>query len=346
MDITIRQADLESDRELIINTLFRYLTPLSDGRRFDWLYRNNPHGQTRVWIATDIVNDITVGVASAFPRRMYLGGREELGWVLGDFCIKNQYRTLGPALQLQRACLAELDSSAIPFCYDFPSASMMAVYKRLRVNPFGQMLRLAKLLRVDRKVREIVKIPAVAHGLSAAGNILLGLWDDGPRDSGTLTMSLHGGECGEEFSVLDREVSGRYGVCIQRSTEYLNWRYRANPLCRYELLTARRDGTLLAYAVFTSAGEDASLVDLFGVEDPTVISDVVNTVVVLLRDRGVVTVSAPMLETHPWIPLLHRLGFRARETSPVVVYVSPGSQSKRSIIEGENWFLMHGDRDS
>jgi hypothetical protein len=346
MNIDIRQADLEFDRKLLIETLLRYLTPLSDDRRFDWLYRNNPHGEARGWIAIDRDNGAIVGMAGAFPRRVYVEGREKLGWVLGDFCVDDQYRSLGPALRLQRACLAEVDSGAVAFCYDFPSVSMMAVYRRLSINPFGQMLRLAKPLRIDRKIGEVIKTPVVARELSAVGNFLLTLHDSRPRDSRALTMSLHEGHCGEEFSALAREVGSRYGVCIQRSAEYLNWRYLGNPFCRYELLTARRDGALLAYAVFTHAGEDATLVDLFAVDEPRVISRLVDGVVALLRKRGAVTLSAPVLESHPWVPLLQRLGFKAREARPMIVYAPPCPSSKRSVFEGSNWFLMHGDRDS
>jgi hypothetical protein len=344
MALVIRPADLALDKELIIDTLFQYLTPLSDARRFDWLYRGNPHGQARTWIAIDTDNHTPVGMASAFPRRFSIGGREELGWVLGDFCINDQYRSLGPALQLQRACLGAVDAEAIAFCYDFPSQPMMAVYKRLHIDPSGRMLRLSKPLRVDREVRKFVKKPAVVRGLSLVGNLFLELRDRIPRNRNTLTISLHEGNCGEEFSRLAQEVNGQYGVCVERSAAYLNWRYLANPLYNYELLTIRHEGMLLAYAIFTHGCEDTILVELFGIGNPSVIANLVYGVVALLRERGLVTVSLPIWESHPWVPLLRCLGFQVREASPVITY--PYSQSTRSRFEGLDWFLMHGDRDS
>jgi Acetyltransferase (GNAT) domain len=345
MKIIVRQAHLEADKNLIVDTLYRNLTPLSDSRRFHWLYRNNPYAPPRVWFAIDADKSAVVGMASAFPRRIYVEGREVLGWVLGDFCINDQYRSLGPALQLQRACLAEVDSRTMAFCYDFPSSSMMAIYRRLGIQSCGRMVRLALPLRVDRKIGQFVKNAAVVRGLSVAGNLLMALSKPKPSDSRTLTVSPHSGNCGEEFSILARKMASRHGVCLQRSAEYLNWRYVSNPLYRYELLTARREGSLTAYAVFTHIGEDATLVDLFGDEAPSAISGLVSRVVDLLRERGVVTVSVPISESHPWLPLLQGLGFKPRETSPVVVY-APYFPSEHSLIEGITWFLMHGDRDS
>ena len=346
MKVAIRLADLKSDKRLLIETLLRFLTPLSDDRRFSWLYENNPHGRARAWVAYSADDDTVVGMSAAFPRRMYLNGHEEVSWVLGDFCINDAYRSLGPALMLQRACLAAVDSREAAFCYDFPSASMMAVYKRLHIYPCGQMVRLAKPLRVDRKVKGLIKSPIVNSALSNAGNLVLRLSERKRRGDSTLTLSPHKGYCGNEFSDLARKIGNRYGACIQRSAEYLNWRYLENPLHRYEFFTARRKGMLLGYAVLLHEGEDAMLVDLFGVEAEVVLSALIGHVVALLMTRGVQTLSAVLAEAHPWRALLERQGFKAREESPMIMYAPSDTESGAGTMKNQNWLFMHGDRDS
>ena len=344
--VTVCSANLNADRELLIDAFTRYLNPLYDARKFDWLYHENPHGEARAWIATDPGHNTIVGVAAAFPRRMYIDGHEECGWVLGDFCIHEQYRSLGPALQLQRACLDAVDTALLPFCFDFPSARMVAVYKRLRIDAREDMLRLAKPLRVDRKVTEVVHNHALAYSLSAVGNLMLALRDSSPTHTSAVTMSLHHDKCGEEFSELDREMSGQHRVAIQRSADYLNWRYLANPLYTCEILTARHHGALIAYAIFEQTDEDATLVDLFGIENPTVIRSLVEEMVVILRKRGVITLSAPILASHPWVALLQQMGFKTREACPLIVYGSPYFYAKYNAAKGLSWFFMSGDRDS
>lgn len=346
MSVTVRSADLKTDRELLIDTLTRYLNPLYDARKFDWLYHENPHGEARAWIATDTSHHAVVGVAAAFPRRMYIDGHEEGGWVLGDFCINEQYRSLGPALQLQRACFEAVDTGLLPFCFDFPSARMVAVYKRLHIDAREDMLRLAKPLRVDRKLMEIVHNHALACSLSAVGNLMLTLRDSSPTPTSAAAISLHHDKCGEEFSKLDREMSSRRWVAIQRSADYLNWRYLAHPLYTCEILTARHHGALVAYAIFEQTAEDATLVDLFGIENPTVIRSLVETMVVILRKRGVITLSASILASHPWVTLLQQMGFKTRETCPIIVYGSPYFHAKYNAAKGLSWFFMSGDRDS
>jgi hypothetical protein len=346
MSLVIRPAHLESDQELLVDTLICHLNPLYDSVRFNWLYKNNPHGPARAWLMSDTTNSTVVGMAGAFPRRVYIGVREATCWVLGDFCIHEHYRILGPALQLQRACLADMHPETVAFSYDFPSASMLAVYKRLHIDPLGNICRFAKPLRIDRKIEELVSVPLLVSLMKWVGNLALAFPDRSQRDTGELTIVLHEGWCGEEFSVLARDVGGQYGVCVQRTAEYLNWRYVENPLVCCEILTARRHGVLVAYAVFTQSGEDAMVMDLFGVQDRQVISTLVESLIKLLRKRCVTTLSAPLFESHPWMALFQRLGFRARETSPVVIYTPPGASPDGSSLQGMDWFFMYGDRDS
>ncbi len=346
MKVVIRHANLQSDRQLIIDTARRFLTPRSDDCRFSWLYESNAHGRARVWFAHSADDGEIVGMAGAFPRRIYIENREETAWVLGDFCINDRYRSLGPALALQRACLVEVDAGAVAFCYDFPSKSMMAVYKRLQILPFAHILRLAKPLRVDRRLKKLVKSQTFNRVLGVASNFVLKHTEKTFRGDGALDVSLHAGDYGGEFSDLARRIGGRYGVCAQRSAEYLNWRFVKNPLHQYELITARRGGALLGYAVFLHEGEDAMLVDLFGVDDEAVVNAVMAQCIALMRTRGVQTVSAALIETHPWRLLLERHGFKVREVSPMVIYVPSNSASGAAIIREPKWLFMHGDRDS
>lgn len=342
MSITIREADLGADGESIANALRAYLTPRADQGRFDWLYKRNPHGTVRVWLALNGGGQV-VGTAAAFPRRLYIAQEEKTAWVFGDFCVADSYRSLGPALELQKACLAAADNARIPFCYDFPSRGMLAIYQRLGLRPSKQMIRLAKPLRLDGELGKVFRNRYLVKTLAVPANFVLSVLNNKEFTDGTVTFGLHEGRCGEEFSSLAREIGGQYGICVQRSAEYLNWRYLSNPFCRYELLTARRTDNLLGYAVFYEAGQNATPVDLFGINQKDLIRGLIQSLLELLRQRGLMVVSVPIIESHLFRPILEQLGFRVREASPIIVY-EPGQSLKPR--EDLNWFLMHGDRDS
>ena len=121
MSARIRTANLEADRQLLTGLLSQNLSPAAVGRRFEWLYLENPHGPARAWVATEPGTGRGIGAAAAFPRRLVVDGEVRLGYILGDFCIDPQHRSLGLALQLQRTCLDQLGSVPLSIAYDFPS---------------------------------------------------------------------------------------------------------------------------------------------------------------------------------------------------------------------------------
>lgn len=344
--VAVRPADLDADAGGIIKLLSGNLNPAYDHARFEWLYRRNPDGIARAWALVDTGTDDLVGTAAAIPRRMFVAGREELAWILSDFCVAEPYRALGPALQLQRACLAPVTAGEIGFCYDFPSAGMMAVYRRLRIAPLGQLRRFVRPLRVDAHVHQMIGSRVLACGLSAIGNLLLARaagGGGGPRD---LQLSLHRGDCGAEFSALAREVGRGGGVCVLRSAEYLNWRFRDNPFQHHEILTAHRHGSLLGYAVIAVGSGASAIVDLCGLPDPGIIRALANGASALLRARGASTASVSLLDSHPWVTLVTRLGFRPRDACPAVSYVPTSSVSRVRDLTPAAWLLTQGDRDS
>lgn len=320
----------------MVRTLQQYLNPQADERRFNWLYFECPYGRARTWVAREGAAEI-MGIAAAFPRHVYTPDGRAMVWVLGDFCIAPRHRSMGAALQLQRACLAGLGEDA--GWYDFPSASMAAIYRRLGVEPQHNLVRMAKRLRVDDKLATRLGNRALARILAAPVNLLLRARVRQQVARG-LVVDLHAGSFGAEFSALADAVGAGNGVCVRRSAEFLNWRYRAHPLVRYEALAARRKGALLAYAVFACTDAEMRIVDLFGSVEPETITGLITTLGELALRRGLHVIHAPLLAPEPLVGLLRSLGFWVRDSAPVMIGHRPSAQGC------EAWFLCDGDRES
>jgi GNAT superfamily N-acetyltransferase len=341
----IRRADIEKDRALITEFLSGYLSPAADDDRYEWLYCKNPGGLAQAWLAYEPETRQVIGVAAAFPRQMRCDGTEVLGHVLGDFCIHPDYRSLGPALALQRQCLEDLtDNDAGPI-FDFPSASMLAIYRRLRIETPDTMIRFAKPLRADRLVNRLIPGKIAARGVSAVANLGLRLRDFSSRHKSAWKIAEECIPCGEEFTMASRQWSRRTGICVARTAEYLTWRYVLHPQRRYHLCTARKDGRLCGFLVYDLAGEDAVIVDLL-TEEEAVMTALLGETAETVREKGVNTLSAPFLSSHPGRELLENCGFRARETSPVVLLSLRDASKRRENGTKKQWYLTHGDRES
>jgi hypothetical protein len=340
MSIVVRSANLQTDEQLIIDFLAQNHTADSNQQRFNWLYRSNPAGEARAWIAFDSETSANIGVAAAFPRLMCIGNGKELAWVLGDFCIVRGHRSMGPALQLQRACLAGLDAERGAIYYDFPSETMTAIYRRLGISQTSCMVRLARPLRVDKKLRSVVRQPQLARVLASVANMSLTLRDRGFRLPPGLMISGQQSACGNEFTQLAQKLGSATGTCVQRSAGYLNWRYRQHPFLGYEIFTLHRNRSLVGYAIANLEGQHLNVVDLFGEQET--ISLLMRSVVSIAQERKLETVTTSIVALHPWAKILRTLGFRQREKYPVVI--SNGRED--SMEKSDGWLLMHGDRES
>ncbi len=263
---------------------------------------------------------------------------------MGDFCIHPEYRSLGPALALQRRSLEDLCEAGDGFVFDFPSESMLAIYKRLGIGTSEKMVRFGKPLRADRKMEQWLPSKMAARSLAVAANAGLRLRDLGRRRRHFWTIAEESAPCGEEFTAAARQWSRRMGICTARTAEYLNWRFLQHPRKRYHLLTARAAGKLCGYLIYEMTGEDATVADMLAEEDAACQALLMETIAEMRR-HTVKTLSALLPSSHPARTLFERCGFRAREASPVILLQISG-RIRLENSAANHWYLTHGDRES
>jgi hypothetical protein len=346
MAYSVRPAKITGERAALTAFLSTHLSPNATDDRYEWLYCKNPAGMARVWVVCDSESKQIIGVASAFPRLLYKSGKEATGYVLGDFCIDPNHRTLGPALALQRISLDTLLGGEADFVYDFPSTAMLAVYRRLHIEPQEQTIRFAKLLRANRRVEAKLHFRLAARSLAVVASTGLKMLDLTLRRSGGSAIQVETSPCGQEFTHAALRWSRDGEVCVARTAEYLNWRYRAHPQRRHEMLTARNGGgKLCGYLVHHRDGENSAIDDLAGDSD-AVRRDLVIETIALARNQQVQTLSAPWLAAHPGRQILESCGFRPRESSPVVLMTSVQAGQRTANKSIPSWYLTNGDRES
>lgn len=344
VNIIVRPADLERDASLLIAEIQTHLNPLCDQRRFDWLYVQNPHGRARVWIAEDRDSGQVVGTCAALPRYFYVHGQELLGCVFADFWVHAGYRSLGPALQLQRACLESVRSGDFALAYDYPRKGMVAVHKRLGIEVQDNLIRYTKLLRFDECLEKRIPVPWVVRMLARIGNPVLPLLERRLPNADGYTVAKEESRCTGEFTELAVRVSERHGVCVFRSAEYLNWRYHDHFHQCHEFVVARRgNGQLAGYAVFVDHGRNGQIVDLFGDDDPALISALLHGVATLLRSRGRYSVSISVLASDRRSSTVQHMYFAARGSDPLIIYWGTGRAGSSQSESREVYFFMYGD---
>jgi hypothetical protein len=201
---------------------------------------------------------------------------------------------------------------------------------------------MARVLRTDRRIAKKLKSKPLGRMLSSAANAALAIAGGSLQIQSGISVEVHKGRCGPEFTDLACEVADRLGNCVHRSAEYLNWRYLDRPLRKYEILTARRRGQLEGYLIFERSDVDATVVDLFGKGSAEIRKDLIRGMIALLKPLGCETVNAAILASHECRTELQSLGFRPRESSAVVLLSAPNRGNQNT----GKWLLLDGDRES
>jgi hypothetical protein len=352
MPIIIREADPQTDRQAMQDCLRRNRTRYEEDEifeaRFDWAYRDNPHGPGKAWLAIDQNKNQVVGFTSAFPRKVRVNDQLLTGWNCADFSIDQEYRTLGVAMKLRRAAKDCVDRGEFDFLFAHPNQRMLAVHEKVGHQAIGKMVRYAALLRLENKLETLTGNKLAANALAALGNPILHLVTPGRARTGQYDFFVkEETSFGAEYDRLFELASARHRVIVQRDSGYLTWRFLQNPLYRTHSLRMQRGHELHGYALFYEAQGAAHVMELLVEGQQAEMQVLLRALIHHLRKAGLSSVSLRLHDLNPWLEPAQHLGFRYREdaTSTVMAYARVSSSYAATILEGKKWFMTVGDRD-
>ena len=338
MSVSIVEANVERDLEMMHATLNANRTRQATIDRFRWLYLSNPDGRAKAWLAVDDKTGETAGFTAVFPRRIRPAGTSApvMAWNCGDFSIHQKYRAGGVAVKLRRAAREGVDRGDSPFLYAHPNDRMLPVHMRVGHKTLAQMVRYGKVLRANTGIKAV-------DGLSSAVLRFAGL--DVVAGRGADVELVSSWPSAVELDALDDRTRGRMGTALVRDGAYLSWRFQQNPFEPVELLRARRKGLLTGYLTFVVRGGHCSVKDWIG-ENAADRDALFACLLAELRRRAVTRVSVIALETHPDLPRLRQFGFSKRpDASTAVVYAAETYAAKAAVLDPSAWYMTVGDRD-
>jgi hypothetical protein len=340
MSLAIRPASAADDQEQMVELHHRNLPDRLEGR-FEWRHFANPAGPAWSWFLYEKSNGAVVATTSVFPRYMFVDGKKVVCGQVGEFVVDARYRSLGPAVMLQRATFEPVDSGAIAICYDCPPHDQgMSTFKRLGMQPNAEVFRYALPLRSDEFLRKKLGNGPWAKPAIATANLLLNakFSTRGNRSMQGIEISAFDEVFGEEFTQLDQSVSSSGVIRASRSAELLNWRYRKIPRCSYLTLVARRAGELVGFLTALNCGGRVGIGDVFGHQFVDVSVTLIDALVSLCRKERASLLEGYSAEGGPWKAAFLKLGFARRErVARIVGYENPAVGGKEMLNSGICW---------
>jgi hypothetical protein len=338
-----RPAVLPAERERVLAVWEGTLGEHSRmSAKFGWFYEQSPTGmplaQLLEWRAAADSGAQVIGVATAGRRQFRCGSQEMPAGVLVDMAVRPEHRTLGPALQLQKALLAE-SLRSVDFVYGFPNPKAAPVFQRAGYQRLGKMQRHVRVLRASGYLGR--RLPAtVARLLAPFADFALrvrielqAMLARAPRLEWGSVEDL--GRCPAAF------VPRGNSLCGARSAEFLAWRFSKTHSANAHFSVLARLPAGDAHWVVEDQGKVLQVRDC-----SSLLLDAASAGAwrALFRDaarRGIHSVSFECLAAASQLDVLKSLGMVVRSDRPVFW---SGFRPTQQAVAAE-FFLTSADED-
>jgi GNAT superfamily N-acetyltransferase len=348
MAYTVIRANLESDQEQILKLWERNSLDIPQGR-FSWVYRLNPAGQAICWMLRDTPRNAMVGAAVVLPVDVRVSGQIRRAGIAVDFVVDKAYRVLGPALLLQKAVISTCEEKGFDFLYGYPNSLSVRVLLRAGFKTAGSITWLTKPIRTRRWLEESTGLSLIPSLLAKPFDLAL-RWRSKEaryRNPGHYSCSVLSA-FDERCDALWAAARDHYRVAVERTSNYLNWRYARSPLRKYSIFALEQhpSGNLLGYIVSYDTPGKAHIVDLVSL-DYSVTFDALMSEYLLWQERqGQESVSMVYFGGETLADRLKAFGFIKRPTDDrMLVYAGASSPLWTFLSSQDHWHMMEGDTD-
>jgi GNAT superfamily N-acetyltransferase len=326
----------------LIRDLYRAVRGANRPEAYDrWRYLASPYGSAPGTLA--VAGDRAVGFYVLWPAPLAVGASEIAGAQSMDTMTHPDFRGQGIFVALAQACFEIARGRGMRLLYGFPNReSFPGFVRRLDWTHAGDVPHWVRPIRPSCH-------PRVPAPLGPLADAVARLWPEGRRGDHDVVV---GAIDARRLVPLAGERDAATTCRVARAAPWLAWRYAGAAAQDYEQITAAKDGTIRAAAVWGMQNDSwgaardgrAHLVELLGA-DPRARQAALAHVIARARARG-----AWLLETVSNDPAtaenLRRAGFVSHRKAPLIVRVLGTGSFAPDPRDARLWRIHGGDLDT
>jgi len=347
INYTITEADVTKNREDIFPILERNLEGAS-AQRYEWNYENCPYGKARCFIAKDDSSGLFVGSTALFPRKMLVKRKPEYVGIAGDFAVDKKHRAYGPALKLQHEIQSRIIDIGFKFVYGIPNILSRKLFLRIGYEEIGRLERFIKILKTEYKFKHYLHLLIQSKILSRIMDFFIKISSKETWHKKRFHYSVETPEYFDNrFDVFWEKVANQFTIIGERTSTFLNWRYKQSSYQQYKIfciLDEKKE--IAAYIVYYLKENMCHIVDMLFVGSEDVIDSLLAEFSIFLRSKGIGSISVfyfgkGLLEKNLKEFNFHRV---KKEDKHVMIYC-PKLSSELYLMDKKNWYFFEGDND-
>ncbi len=268
----IRPARPEDDAQslALFNRAFKATV---EADYWDWKYRQLPYGEPIISVAVSADGNI-VGHSAILPQYVNLSGRRLAAGQCVDSFVSEEHRSQGVYIALAEHTYRAAHDAGIRILFGFPTAKVLPIkLAKLSFLRAGTLSHYRMRLAIRSEVARRLPSATLANGL----DMLYRAWQGSRLSAGLRSMetavaglslqrSRQVPACYEAFW---KRISPTLPLSVWKDSDYLSWRYDANPKPLFEYVWVTRRNEAVAFAVVFRDGEEARLCELMALDhDP------------------------------------------------------------------------------
>ena len=322
---------------------------------FRWKNTDNPQGKSIVKIAVD--GDKIIGLSCIWKFRMNILGESILAGQSVDAMVDKNHRKMSIFENMALEAIEDMKKEGVQLRFNFPNeAAYLASVNKVNIKKVCDIPQHIKIL----KGREALSMFSGNKLVMLAGGILLDLY----RTVTTMTVKntqkyeVREMKCFHQgFDSFWDSVKKDYPIAVERSSQYLNWRYFSNPH-EYKVFAAYLDDEIIGYIVAAmeeKIGKTGEKLLLGHIADFMCTKDHKDAAVKLiieaeryLKANGACAISCWMIKEWFYSNLLTRLAFLQLRSPSVLAALPIGDMVKAMgdfVYDYKNWYVTIGDSD-
>jgi len=353
---TFRRAE-ERDLPHITRLAARLLCEKRGRAYHRWKYLQNPAGSFLSVVA--LFEDEVVGHLGLIPVNFSMKGKKAAFSQEVDVALYEDFRRFDVILKMDSVARDLLRQTGIRISYSIPNEISFLV-----TETFGIRVKLAsvplliKPLDVRRSLDRRLPLGPCNRFFGLAANLLM-------RRVYPRMVDIPAGMCLKRIHYFDRrfdefwnQIKDDYLIMVERSSEYLNWRYVIAPHKDYEIfcLEDKETVSVYGYLVLGEEREQGLIGQIYDIVTPRgenrgTARCLMRLAVEHFRKMEAVSVRCWMFSHTHLYPELRKLGFwpRPRRNVNIVfqgLQQGPGAMPNEAIKDSRNWFFACGDSDA
>lgn len=311
-----------------------------------WYYQNNPSKPGSVWLLNLNSEHRAIGTAALSYRYFMVGKKMVTLGLAGNFAVDKNHRSLGPALMLQKALCSHV-GRGVEAVYAFPpTAAAVLPMKRIGYEQVGTLVRYARVLNPINSLALRIRSKAIARVLSPLWTFVMRLmsketWLRLPTD----LRVCHFTQFDDRFDALWERGRFQFSVLGERSSSFLNWRYRQPGKICYVIGIVDKEDDLKAYLIYSHCDLNSIRIeDIFSSNIDMYFDLILAEFIKYMYVQNVTSISFEFFGSVAIKYRIHSFGFRKRpEEVSVCVYCDRGSPLMDMIRNVDMFFMTSAD---